>query len=96
MKILLQYLKPQKWMVALILLLAALNIGFSLVDPIIFGELIDLANNYYKTPSQYQPFFWGFAGPVMVLLGYSIGVAMISRVAKNFHDYFFGLNGVEY
>ena len=88
MKILLQYLKPQKWLVSLILLLAAMNIGFSLVDPIIFGKLIDLANDYKNNAASYKPFFWNFASPVLVLLGYSIGVAMISRIAKNFQDYF--------
>ena len=43
MRILLYYLKPHKWLVALVLTLAAINMGFSLVDPIIFGKLINLA-----------------------------------------------------
>src|SRR4029078_4576857 len=43
MKILLHYLKPHKWLVILVLFLAALNIGFSLIDPIILGKLINLA-----------------------------------------------------
>ena len=42
MKILLKYLKPHKWLVTLVLTLAAINIGFSLVDPILFGKLINL------------------------------------------------------
>ena len=42
MKILLQYLKPFKWLVIFTLVLAAINISFSLIDPIIFGKLIDL------------------------------------------------------
>jgi len=42
MKILLHYLKPYKWLVILVLVLAGINIGFSLVDPIIFGKLINL------------------------------------------------------
>jgi ATP-binding cassette subfamily B protein len=88
MKILLQYLKPHKGMVFLVLFLAALNIGFSLVDPIIFGKIIDLANLYNSDKSAYPNFFWDFAGPVLWLLGASIGVAMISRIAKNFQDYF--------
>ncbi|HVK96731.1 MAG TPA: ABC transporter transmembrane domain-containing protein, partial [Flavisolibacter sp.] len=88
MKILVQYLKPQKFLVFLVLFLAALNIGFSLVDPIIFGKIIDLATRYAQNNEAYQPFFWGFAGPVLALLGASIGVAMISRIAKNFQDYF--------
>ena len=44
MKILLKYLKPHKWLVVLTLVLAAINIGFSLFDPIILGKLINLAN----------------------------------------------------
>jgi ATP-binding cassette, subfamily B, bacterial len=88
MKILLQYLKPHKYLVFLVLLLAALNIGFSLIDPIIFGRIIDFANTYQKNEAAYQPFFWSFAGPVLALLGASIGVAMVSRIAKNFQDYF--------
>ena len=47
MKILLRYLKPHKWLVALVLLLAAINISFSLIDPIIFGKLIDLGYKYH-------------------------------------------------
>ena len=50
MKILLHYLKPHKWLVALVLTLAAINIGFSLVDPILFGKLINLANGRVNTP----------------------------------------------
>ena len=33
----------------LVLVLAALNIGFSLVDPILFGKLINLANRYRES-----------------------------------------------
>lgn len=53
MKILFQYLKPYKWLVFLVLLLAAMNIGFSLVDPIIFGKLIDLAT-YHQNEAAFQ------------------------------------------
>ena len=88
MKILIQYLKPYKGMVGLVLLLAALNIGFSLIDPIIFGKLINFAFTYWNNSGQYQPFFWKYATPVLTLLGASIAVAMISRLAKNFQDYF--------
>lgn len=87
MKILLQYLSPHKWLVLLVLLLAACNIGFSLIDPIIFGKLINFAFTYTKTPEAYRP-FERFARPVLTLLGASIGVAMVSRIAKNFQDYF--------
>src|ERR1043165_8809882 len=51
MKILWRYLKPNKWLVVFTLVLAGINIGFSLVDPIIFGRLVELGNYHlYKVP----------------------------------------------
>jgi ATP-binding cassette subfamily B protein len=90
MKILLTYLKPYRWLVILVLILAALNIGFSLVDPIIFGRLVNLANDYRKNPDAYtwSDFFSKPYYSVVWLLLASIGVAMVSRIAKNFQDYF--------
>ncbi|HEX5023996.1 MAG TPA: ABC transporter ATP-binding protein [Agriterribacter sp.] len=90
MKILFAYLKPFKWMVLLVLLLAALNIGFSLFDPIIFGHLVNLANAYTQKPADYSwaDFFTKPYNSVLWLLLASIGVAMVSRIAKNFQDYF--------
>lgn len=102
MKILFRYLKPYKWLVALVLLLAAINIGFSLVDPIIFGRLVDLANYHLSTePLTSDEFFYihrdvdapvkqTLYGVVWLLLA-SISVAMISRIAKAFQDYFLNL-----
>jgi ATP-binding cassette subfamily B protein len=104
MKILLSYLKPYKWLVALVLLLAAINIGFSLVDPIIFGKLVNLAN-YHQNISNFEKSDYLFtktsiinkAGKTEVLYGViwlllaSISVAMISRIAKAFQDYFLSL-----
>ncbi|RYZ22630.1 MAG: ABC transporter ATP-binding protein [Chitinophagaceae bacterium] len=107
MKILIHYLKPYKWMVVVVLFLAAINIGFSLMDPIIFGKLIKLASHQTKAVAPDAPFSWhdflfvrttvpsGKANGesielwgVVWLLGASITVAMISRIAKNFQDYF--------
>lgn len=90
MKILLSYLKPFKWLVLLVLILAAMNIGFSLFDPIIFGNLVNLANDYSKNPAGYSQsdFFTKPYNSVIWLLMASVGVAMISRIAKNFQDYF--------
>jgi ATP-binding cassette subfamily B protein len=97
MKILLHYLKPHKWLVTLVLTLAAINIGFSLVDPILFGKLIDLANDHQgitKPPSEnfdwnrfFNSFSWEKPG-VWFIVVCSISVAMVSRIAKNFQDYF--------
>ncbi|MEO6547803.1 MAG: ABC transporter ATP-binding protein [Ferruginibacter sp.] len=91
MKILLEYLKPFKWLVVFTLVLAAINISFSLIDPIIFGKLIDLGYRYYANGAAFQPFWWKFAGPLLTLLGASVGVAMVSRIAKAFQDYFLSL-----
>lgn len=93
MKILLRYLKPYKLLVALTLFLAAINIGFSLIDPIIFGSLVNLANDFKNNPGNYPTWeaFFTASKPhygVMWLLLASIGVAMVSRIAKNFQDYF--------
>src|SRR4051812_21477306 len=88
MKILIQYLKPYKWLVALTLLLAAINTSFSLIDPIIFGRIINLAAEYTRDPKQFHyPEFGMFGRAVGMLLLMSIGVAMVSRIAKNFQDY---------
>jgi ATP-binding cassette subfamily B protein len=92
MRILLKYLKPYKWLVVLTLLLATINQGFSLLDPIIFGNLVDLANRYINGGKQMtlDQFMFSFTRPwgVIALLLASIGVAMVSRIAKNFQDYF--------
>lgn len=90
MKILFQYLKPHKWLVFLTLFLAAINTGFSLVDPIIFGKLVNLALDYKVNDANYtqRDFFTKPYNSVLWLLLASIGVAMVSRLAKNFQDYF--------
>src|SRR6187549_2437494 len=96
MKILLNYLKPYKWLVVLTLTLAAINMGFSLVDPILLGKMINLANYHRSSPQPFSwdrffnSFSWDQPG-VWFLLICSISVAMISRIAKNFQDYFLNL-----
>jgi len=98
MKILIGYLRPYKWLVALTLTLAAINIGFSLVDPILFGKLINLANRFKEStlhpdmnPVSGNEYFnamsWEKPGVWFIVIC-SITVAMISRIAKNFQDYF--------
>jgi ATP-binding cassette subfamily B protein len=97
MKILLNYLKPYKGLVFLVLLLASVNIGFSLMDPIIFGHLVNLANEHLADKTGPGKFSWhdflfnfgkGTTWGVVPLLCASISVAMVSRIAKNFQDYF--------
>ena len=91
MKILLHYLKPHKWLVILVLTLAAINIGFSLVDPILFGKLINLANAHviqkFDPARFFNNFSWKEPGVWYIVIA-SITVAMISRISKNFQDYF--------
>ena len=93
MKILFRYLKPHRGLVILVLTLSALNMGFSLVDPIILGKLVNLANDFsqHRTNYTYDRFFFSFQenphyGVLALLLG-SVTVAMISRIAKAFQDY---------
>jgi ATP-binding cassette subfamily B protein len=93
MKILLTYLRPYRWLVVLTLVLAAINTSFSLIDPIIFGRLINLSNRFIggKPPIAAHDFFLSFSwhSPgVLILLLLSVSVAMVSRIAKNFQDYF--------
>lgn len=89
MNILFQYLKPYKWLVFLTLLLAGINAGFSLIDPIIFGRIIKVAFNY-KTYVEHNDMA-GFTRAAGWLLLASVGVAMVSRIAKAFQDYFFNV-----
>lgn len=64
-------------------MLAAVNQIFSLLDPLIFRHIIDqYATNY--DAYTLQEFFRG----VFKLLLLAVGVAFVSRVAKNFQDYF--------
>jgi ATP-binding cassette subfamily B protein len=89
MKILLHYLKPYKWLVALTLFLAGINIVFSLIDPILFGRIIKLAEDANRLQDAAKPVDWNwFLWGVLGILGMSIGTAMVSRIAKNFQDYF--------
>lgn len=96
MKILFHYLKPHKWLVILTIVLAAVNIGFSLVDPILLGKLVNLANEFGQSLKGNEHmskdrFFnqWSWDAPgVWFIVLCSISVAMISRIAKNFQDYF--------
>src|SRR5690349_11900596 len=87
MKILLKYLKPYSWLIVLTLLLAAINTGFSLVDPILLGKLVRLAGDYTSTEGNTTEAANGFLPSVIFILIMSITVAMISRIAKNFQDY---------
>jgi ATP-binding cassette, subfamily B, bacterial len=83
MKLLAAYLLDYWRLIALALVLAAINQIFSLLDPLIFRYVID---QYATRFSEYTTgeFFRG----VSLLLAAAVGVAFVSRVAKNFQDYF--------
>ncbi len=83
MRLLLGYLRKYSSLVVLALALAAVNQIFSLLDPLIFRHVID---DYATKYSEYttREFFRG----VGLLLLAAVGVAFVSRVAKNFQDYF--------
>lgn len=85
MKILLFYLSKHRWTVVLALVLAGLNIGFSLIDPMITGMIMD--KYIVPTDGVAHSFDYRFHG-ALGLIGLAIGAAMVSRIAKNFQDYF--------
>ncbi|MEY3348511.1 MAG: ABC transporter ATP-binding protein [Bacteroidota bacterium] len=89
MKLLATYLKPYKWLIALTLLLATINTVFSLIDPIIFGRIIKLSQEINTNQEDGHPMTWDlFFSTTLSLLLMSMGTAMVSRIAKNFQDYF--------
>jgi ATP-binding cassette, subfamily B, bacterial len=83
MKLLYSYLRNYASLVVLALVLATINQVFSLLDPLIFRHVID---QYATRFSEYTTaqFFKG----VSLLLAAAVGVAFVSRVAKNFQDYY--------
>ncbi|WP_276359249.1 ABC transporter ATP-binding protein [Daejeonella sp. H1SJ63] len=83
MKLLAEYLKNYTGLILFALLLAAINQIFSLLDPWIFRKIIDTYVTRYQEYST-EEFFKG-AG---LLILAAMGVAMVSRIAKNFQDYY--------
>src|SRR6476661_3206183 len=82
MKILWLYLKPHRPIIFLSLLLAAIAQLLNLVDPIIFGKIIDdYAGNANKLPQK------ELVNGVLMWLGIAVGVAMLARLAKAFQEY---------
>jgi ATP-binding cassette subfamily B protein len=83
MKLLYAYLRNYWRLVALALVLATINQVFSLLDPLILRYVIDEYATRFQEYST-REFFRG----VSLLLGAAVGVAFVSRVAKNFQDYY--------
>ena len=83
MKLLLGYARQYWKIVVIALVLAAINQIFSLLDPVIFRHVIDEYATKYDRYTQIQ-----FVKGAGLLLLAAVGVAFVSRVAKNFQDYF--------
>ena len=82
MHILWTYLRPHRRLAALALLLAAISQVLALVDPIIFGKIIDdyAIGGAGKTEQE-------LVSGVLRLLGLAVAVAVLSRLAKALQDY---------
>ncbi|MES1245808.1 MAG: ABC transporter ATP-binding protein [Acidobacteriota bacterium] len=83
MRLLYAYLRRYWTLGLLALLLAAINQIFSLLDPLIFRHVIDEYATRYKDYTTSE-----FLRGVSLLLAAAVGVAFVSRVAKNFQDYY--------
>ncbi|HWZ82159.1 MAG TPA: ABC transporter ATP-binding protein [Terriglobales bacterium] len=83
MNLLYRYSKQYWTLFIVALLLAATNQIFSLLDPLIFRHVIDNYATKYHDYTQVQ-----FIRGAGLLLLMAMGVAFVSRVAKNFQDYF--------
>ena len=82
MKFILPYLKPQKQLLIFALVCATINQVFSLLDPQIFRLLIDNRVTNFQDFTKEE-----FIKGVGRLLLASVGVAMVSRIAKNIQDF---------
>ncbi|CAA9202021.1 ABC transporter ATP-binding protein [Flavobacterium bizetiae] len=85
MKLLYSYIIKHKLLLLFALIMASINICFSLSDSIITGKLMqDCGVGLHK----YEGNEIGFIKSLSFWLGLSLGAAMISRITKNFQDYF--------
>lgn len=89
MQLLYSYLRRYWPLLVLALVLAAVNQVFSLLDPYLFRKLVDhfvprtgAIGGLRLVP--FWPFFW----EAIPYIGAMLGVAMVSRIAKNFQDYY--------
>ena len=83
MSVLWKYLKPQRKLIVVALVLAGISQLLTLIDPIIFGKIID---DYALNPgnSTEEALIKG----VLFWLGVAISVAVLAQVTKAFQDYF--------
>ena len=82
MHILWTYLRPHRKLAFLALLLAAVSQVLALIDPIIFGKIIDGYAVHPGDKSNDE-----LISGVLRLLGLAVGVAVLSRLAKTLQEY---------
>ncbi len=90
MKLLLSYLKPHKWLIILAIVLAGINQGFSMLDPYFAGQLLDNFVNHPLSVDKEGHITRDislYLSGALKIIGILVGVAMVSRIAKNFQDY---------
>ncbi len=90
MKLLMQYLSRYKLLIFLAIVLAAINQVFSLLNPMISGKILDRFVNHPHSVDAAGLILRDqntFISQALVLIGAIMGVAMVSRIAKNFQDY---------
>ncbi|WP_428662171.1 ABC transporter ATP-binding protein [Runella sp.] len=83
MDILYRYLRPYWKLIFVALTLAAVNQIFSLLDPYIYRLVIDRYASHFKDFGE-REYIYG----ILKFVGLAVGAAMVSRIAKNFQDYF--------
>ncbi len=83
MHLLISYIKQYKSILIVALVLATINQVFSLLDPLIFRFTID---KFASNPSAYTLTDYLVGAGILILA--SVGVAFVSRVAKNYQDYY--------
>ncbi len=83
MRIFYHYLKKYWKLCIFVVILASINQIFSLLDPLIFRHVIDDYATKFNAFTLHQ-----FTSGVSFLLLLAVGAAFVSRVAKNFQDYY--------
>lgn len=82
MKVIWKYLRPHKWLIFVALILAGISQLLSLIDPVIFGKIID---DYALNPANLPEDV--LVSGVVFWLGVAIAIALLSRLARAFQDY---------
>lgn len=82
MKILWNYLKPNKWLIVLALSLAGIAQLLTLIDPLIFGKIIDDYATHPGNKTEDE-----LVQGVVFWLVVAVAIALAARLAKSFQEY---------